>query len=146
MPFACVLAHDFSVQAALRCDPEEVRAALHNFPVAILDGPDSLLRISACNAQAELAGIAIGMTKAQAEQCRGLVMRRRAVEQERSEQAALLDCASRFSPCVEDTCPGAVTLDAAGTERIFGPPLKLAHELADAARAVGLEVDVAIAS
>src|SRR5690242_20202093 len=137
MPFSSVLAPDFAIQAAIRCEPAEQRAALRSFPIAILDGPDSLLRVFACNEQAGSAGIAIGMTKAQVEQCRGVVIRRRASKQEHAAQAALLDCAARFSPCVEDTCAGAVTLNMTGTERIFGPPLELARQLVEAAKTVG---------
>lgn len=144
--FCCVLVPNFSVQAALRLEPNATRPLLRQSPVAILDGPDSVLRVFACNERAAQLGIQIGMTKAQAEQCLGSILRKRVLADEEAAQAALLDSTSAFSPSVEDTVQGAVTLDIAGTERAFGPPAKLAQEIADAAKQVGLEVNVAVAA
>jgi len=144
--FCCVFVPNFSVQAALRLEPNATRPVLLQSPVAILDGPDSVLRVFASNERATQLGIQIGMTKAQAEQCLGIILRKRVLADEEAAQAALLDSTSAFSPSVEDTVQGAVTLDIAGTERAFGPPAKLAQEIADAAKQVGLDVNVAVAA
>jgi protein ImuB len=146
MLFACVFVPCFAVQASVRCEPEQKRLAWSNRPIAVFDGPDSLPRIFACNQQAQIAGIETGITKAQAAQCPGIILRKRDPEQEHAAQAALIDCASAFSPRVESTAQGIVTLDIDGTERIFGPVPKLLRLLAERASRIGLEVNVAAAS
>jgi hypothetical protein len=78
MRFAAIFVPDFAVQAAMRYQPGNTQN--RNQPVAILDGPDSLLRVFACNPAAQLAGVDIGMTKVQAEQCPGLVLHHSARE------------------------------------------------------------------
>jgi protein ImuB len=146
MLFACLHVPCFVVQASLRCEPEERRLAWSNRPVAILDGPDSLPRVVACNEAAQRAGVEPGITKAQAAQCPAIILRKRMPKQEQAAQDALVDCAAEFSPKVESTSPGIVSLDIEGTERIFGPPQKLLRTLAHHAARMGLEVNVAAAA
>jgi protein ImuB len=146
MLFACIFVPRFIVQASLRCEPEEKRQAWGHRPVAVLDGPESLPRVFACNERAQLAGVEPGITKAQAAQCPDIVLRKRMPKQEQAAQDALMDCAAEFSPKVESTAQGFVTLDIEGTERIFGPPQKLIRSLAHHAARVGLEVNIAAAS
>jgi len=143
MRFAAIFVPDFAVQAAMRCQPGNRQN--RNQPVAILDGPDSLLRVFACNPAAEAAGVEIGMTKVQAEQCRQLLLRKRIVEQENAAQSALIECALAFSPLVESTAAGAVLFEIAGTNRVFGPPQKLARQIVQSAARLGIEVNVASA-
>jgi len=57
-------------------------------------------------------------------------VRKRSAERETAAHAALLDCACGFSPRVEDTAADTVLLDLAGLERIFGPPAKMARDVA----------------
>jgi len=144
--FACLYAPDFPVQAALRLESEEKREGLKQIPVAILDGPATLLRVIALNGPARKAGIEIGMTKLQAEACGHAILRKRSPSHEESAQTALLDCASAFSPRVESTSPGTVTLDLAGTEKLFGSPQSAAQKLALAATKFGFDLHIAIAS
>lgn len=144
MRFAAIFVPDFALQAAMRCQPGNTRN--RNQPVAILDGPDSLLRVFVCNPTAQLAGVEIGVTKAQAEQCPGLVLQRRAIAQENTAQSALIECALAFSPLVESTTAGAVTFEIAGTDRMFGPPQKLARQIVQSAAQLGVEVNVALAA
>jgi protein ImuB len=146
MLFACVFVPRFAVQASLRCEPEEKRMAWSNRPVAVLDGPDSLPRVFASNERAQLAGVEPGITKAQAAQCPDIILRMRMPKQEQAAQDALIDCASEFSPKVESTSQGIVSLDIEGTEGIFGPPQKLIRTLAHHAARIGLEVNVAAAA
>jgi protein ImuB len=146
MLFACIFVPYFTVQASVRCEPEPRRMAWSNRPVAVLEGPESLPRVVATNEPAQLAGIEIGITKAQAAQCPGIVLRKRVPQQEQAAQDALIDCAAEFSPRVESTSLGIVTLDINGTERIFGPTQKLVRMLANHASRMGLEVNVAAAT
>jgi protein ImuB len=144
--FACLFTPDFPVQAALRLEPEEKRELLKQSPAAILDGPASLLRLMAINAAARAAGMEIGMTKLQAQACGHAWLRRRSLAQEESAQAALLDCASAFSPRVESTAAGTITLDLAGTQKLFGPAHSTAQKISLAAEKLGFDLNVAIAS
>src|SRR4051812_32218627 len=110
--FACIYVPDFPVQAVLLDEPKDQ-------PCALLDGPESLLKVVACNKAARSAGVSIGMTKLQAEVC-GIDLRKRSLEDEDSAQAILLDCAYGFSPRIEVTNPGTIVIDLTGSERLLG--------------------------
>jgi protein ImuB len=60
--------------------------------------------------------------------------------------AALLNCASTFSPRVEKTSAGTVVFDVEGLERLFGSYSEIAAKVADEVCARGLEANVAVAS
>src|SRR5262245_49978960 len=110
--FGCIHVYDFVVQAALLRESKAL-------PTALIDGPDSLLRVVACNAAARAAGVSSGMAKLQAEIC-GVSLRRRVQEHEDVAQAELIDCAYNFSPRIEITAPGTIIIDLAGSERLLG--------------------------
>ena len=63
-----------------------------------------------------------------------------------SGHAALLDCASAFSPRVEDTSANTVLLDIEGLDRLFGSTAELAQQLKRQLSELGLMANVAIAS
>src|SRR5581483_87476 len=106
MPFACLFVPCFPVQAVVRAEPELCRLKLHRAAIAVVDGPENMMRVIACNAAAENLGVYVGMTKTQAEQHPPLVVKKRSAALEESAQSALLDCAFSFSPRVESTAPG----------------------------------------
>jgi protein ImuB len=139
MPFACIYVPNFPVAAALRAEPE-----LQAQPVAIFEGKPPLETIIAVNEKA--AGIAPGMTKAQAELCAELALRPRSALQESAAHAALLDCAQSFSPCVEDAACDTVLLDLAGMESLFGSLPEMSCAIANRAVKLGLAANVAVAS
>ncbi len=143
MLFGCIHVPDFPVQTALRVDS---KTSLKADAVAVMDGPESLLKIVACNDGARRAGINPGMSKTQAEACPNVTLRKRVVEQEKSAQLALLDCGYGFSPRVESTCPGTITIDLTGTERLLGPQTKIGRQLAQCAETCGFGVNVALAA
>lgn len=142
MLFACIHVPDFPVQAALRA---ELKAESAAEAVALLDGPESLLKVVACNAPARRAGIALDMTKLEAEVCPGVVLRRRIAEEEESAQEALLDCGYSFSPRVESTGPGTIILDLTGSERLWSLA-QIGPLLQGRALALGFEVNAGIAA
>ena len=144
--FACLLVPDFPVQAALLWEPMDMRESLRRSPIAVLDGPSNLPRVLAVNDAARNAGIQVGMTKLQVETCGGVLLRKRSADHEDSAQAALLECANRFSPRVESTCPGTVILDLAGTEKLFGSLETTACKITVSARQVGFHLRIAIAA
>src|SRR5215472_5235413 len=145
MLFGCIHTPDFPVQASLRTEvATEISFQLD--PIAVLDGPESLLKVVACNERARNAGIALGMTKIQAEACPGVVLRKRIIDQEEAAQAALLDCACSFSPRVESTCAGSVIVDLTGAERLLGPRQEIGRQLTVRAAEHGFTVNVGLAA
>src|SRR5258707_2373241 len=124
MLFACLFAPDFPVQAVVRAE-DKLTACWHDRPVVVLDGPASMLRVVARNEAARRAGIEPGMTKRQAEICKDVILRNRSLDFEEAAHAALLECARGFSPRMESTATGTVTLDLAGTQALLGTPEKI---------------------
>jgi protein ImuB len=141
MPFACIFVPNFPVAAAFRAEPE-----LRAQAVAIFEGKPPLEKVFAVNEGAGRVGIALGMTKAQAELCSELRLRPRSFLQESAAHAALLDCAQSFSPCVEDAAVDTAILDLAGMESLFGTLPEIAHALFHCAAGLGLDVNVGVAS
>jgi protein ImuB len=60
--------------------------------------------------------------------------------------ALLLECASAFSPRVENTSKGTVVFDVEGLERMFGSYLQIAEQVAGQVRARGIQANVAVAA
>ncbi|HTR26439.1 MAG TPA: hypothetical protein VMI10_20885 [Terriglobales bacterium] len=144
--FACFYIPDFAVQAALLPELAETRVSLRATPLAMLDGPTSLPRVFATNQAARRAGIQIGMTKLQVETYGGVLLRKRSVAVEDSAQCALVNFASKFSPRVESTCPGAAILDLAGMEKLLGPWPDAMREIITRADEIGFDLHVAMAT
>lgn len=126
------------MQAVLRRDSQTV-------PVALFDGPASLLKVVACNKAARSAGVYVGMSKLQAEVC-GVTLIRRDQKNEESAHAELVDCAYHFSPKVEATSPGTIIIDLAGSERLLGTGRTLAQIILGEVTKHGFESNVNIAS
>src|SRR3989442_3533490 len=144
--FGCLFVPDFPVQAALRLEPNATREVLKRSPVAVLDGPSSLLKVMALNDAARKVGIEIGMSNLQVETCDGVLLRKRSADNEEAAQSTLLECASAFSPRVESTCPSTVILDLAGTEKLFGPPERACCKIMVSARQIGFHLRIAVAA
>jgi len=136
------VAHDFPVQAALQ---SETGISFHADPVAVVDGPDSLLKVYACNGPARRAGVSPGMTKAQAEICTQVALRKRSAERELQAHAVLLECGFGFSPRVESTCPGTVIVELTGSERLLGTAQAIGRQMVESAASRGLAVNVGLA-
>src|SRR5215471_4856262 len=142
MLFASIFVPDFPVEALLRVEPE-----LRSQRVAVLQGKPPLQKIFAVNKNARHAGLESGMTRLEAEAWPNLAIRCRCTLQEAAAHAALLDCAQAFSPRVEDNARDTIVLDISGSESLFGPPAKLAQDLAQRASHLGFpEANVAVAS
>jgi protein ImuB len=144
--FACLFVPDFAVQAALLLEPGGTREGLKRSHIAVLDGPSNLLKVMALNDAARNLGIKAGMTKLQVEACGGISLRKRSADNEAAAQAALLECASAFSPRVESTAPGTAILDLAGTEKLFGSKEKTSCKIAVRARQMGFHLRLAVAA
>lgn len=132
---------DFPVEAMVRSEPE-----LRSQAVAVLEGKPPSQKIFAANALAHDIGLVEGMTKLQAEAWPGVALRCRSTLQESAAHAALLDCAQSFSPRVEDSASDTLVLDISGSDALFGPPAKLARDLAQRVSDIGMECNVAVAA
>ena len=142
--YACLYAREFPLQAILRLRPE-----LRGNPVAVLDGRPPLEMICSMNRAARLSGVALGMTRVEAEAIQGLRLLPRSIECETAAREVLLECAANFSPRIEVTggetwC--ACLLDIAGTERLFGPPAEVAHRMREALAGAGFRASVAVSA
>ena len=139
--YACVHAAEFPAQALLR-----LRTDLQTEPVAVLDGPTAQETVCSLNRHAVRRGAVLGMTRLEAEGISGLQLLSRSAEVETAAHAVLLECASKFSPRIEEASDGtgcALMLDIAGMELLFGPPEKLAERLRDEMATAGFRVSVA---
>jgi protein ImuB len=144
--FACLFVPDFSVQAVLRLEPEDRREVLKQSPIAILEGPASMPRITGMNDAARRAGIELDMTKLQVETCGRVWLCKRSVHHENAAQSALQDCAAGFSPRVESTAPGTVILDLSGTEKLHGGVEMVGRKIAERAAEFGFDLNIAFAA
>lgn len=108
--FAAIVLPNFSLQAALRHEPERLAC-----PIALVDGADAKAVVLQSTAEARAAGVEEGMTPAQAlARCPQIVIRARSHAQEQAAQATLLQCAHAFSPSIESTAPGICTMGLKG--------------------------------
>ncbi len=158
MLFASIHVPDFPVQAALRSEAGDAQGeklsreslspklSYLKDQIAVLDGPANQMKVVACNEPARRAGIEIGMTNLQAEALPSVILRKRVLDHEYVAQAALLECAGKFSPRLESTCPGMVIIDLTGTERLSGTRKKIAEKIGASVEEYGLSVNVALAS
>jgi protein ImuB len=146
--YACLHAREFPLQAMLR-----VRPALRQKILAVLDGEPPFEQVCSINARARALGITRGMTQAEMEVFPDAVLLRRSLAEEAVAKTALLECASRFSPRVEDRSHGesfdesfTAVIDIAGTEKLFGAPLQLGTKLRKLAGTLGIQASVVISS
>jgi protein ImuB len=152
--YACLYVHEFPAQAMLRLRPQ-----LKDTPVVILEGTPPRQTVCSRNARAAALGIETGTTRAELDVFPGVTHLPRSLAEEASAHTALLQCAGQFSPRVECLTPNpnlcqmsdtiadthfCAILDIAGTEKLIGPPEKLAKKLLHAARALGLHAAVVI--
>jgi protein ImuB len=142
--YACVYAAGFPAQAWLR-----LRTDLESEPVAVLEGRAPIEAVCSLNRLARLKGVAVGMTRLEAESIPEVHLLARSVETEAAARAALLECAAHFSPRMEDASQGTVcscVLDITGTERLFGAPQTLAERLRAALASAGFRVSITVSS
>lgn len=142
--FAAVHAAEFPAQAILRLRPD-----LQSNPVVILDGKSPEEYVCSLNLHARKRGIVQSMTRLEVEELSGIHMLSRSFETEHAARTVLLECASQFSPRIEETFTNnacGFVLDISGTERLFGPPEKLAQNLRTAITALGFQTSISIST
>jgi protein ImuB len=142
--FAAIHAAEFPAQSILRLRPD-----LQSHPVAILEGVAPQENVCSLNLHARKRGVVPGMTRLEVEELTGIHLPSRSLPTEQSARAVLLECASQFSPRIEETFAAnacGFVLDISGTERLFGPPLKLAQSLRAAIVAAGFRASICVGS
>jgi protein ImuB len=145
--YACLYAREFPAQAMLR-----LRPVLQPSPVAVLQGEPPRQWVCSRNRRAATLGVAAGMTRAEMDVFPSVTLLSRSIAEESSTCTALLQVAGQFSPRIELVAPGetdsafCAILDIAGTEKLFGPPEKLAKNLLEAVRALGIRAAVVVSS
>lgn len=140
--YACVCAKEFPAQALLRLRPE-----LRKRACVVMEGEPPLEQVCSLTRRARALGIARGMTKTEVETFPEAIELARSAQEEAATTSALLECAGAFSPRVEDRSENGVflcALDIAGTERLFGPPQKLAQTLLERMHALGIAACIAV--
>ncbi|MEO6325576.1 MAG: hypothetical protein ABIQ65_13210, partial [Thermoanaerobaculia bacterium] len=142
--FACAAVPLFPLAARLRSEPD-----LRAESVAIFEGNGTSAHVIAATRSARQAGIQPGMTLPQARALvPKLIARGRDRQSEQAAQDALLDVAETFSPRIEETDQGVVTLDVDGLERRFAGEFRerdLGQALSAAVGRTGLPARVGIA-
>jgi nucleotidyltransferase/DNA polymerase involved in DNA repair len=104
--FAVLYLPDFELQAALRHEPE-----LRAQPVALLENEEAKATIFQLTPSAAKAGVSAGMTPSQGlARCLSLIIKSRALEQEKIAGDILLHHAATLAPEIEATAPGICTV------------------------------------
>lgn len=142
--FAAIYTAEFPAQAILRLRPD-----LQSQSVVTLDGPPPQERVCSLNLHARKRGVVPGMTRLEVEDLGGIEILSRSEPTEVAARTVLLECVSHFSPRIEECFPStacAFVLDISGSERLFGPPDKLAHNLRAALATTGFRASIAVSS
>ena len=155
--YLCAWAAEFPAQALLR-----LRTDWQTEPAVVLDGRAPEEWVCSLNRLAERRGAAVGMTRLEAESMQGLRLLKRSAESETAARAVMLECATKFSPRIEEVggaglneadtievCSGtacAFVLDITGTERLFGPPAQLAERLREELAGAGFRAAIAVSA
>jgi len=141
--YACIFAEDFPLQALVRNRPELTSAAC-----AVLDGKLSAQKVCSANAKAQAYGVHLGITQVELNTIASIVVLERSRSEEDSARSALLECADRFSPAIEEKSSDTAflcVLDITGTDKYCGPASILGRALLDAVKAIGMRACVTIA-
>ncbi|MGH9563456.1 MAG: DNA polymerase Y family protein [Terracidiphilus sp.] len=140
--YACVCVKEFPAQALLRLRPE-----LRERACVVMKGDPPLHQVCSMNLKARSIGMAYGMTKTEVETFPQAAILKHSLKSENTAKAALLECAAGFSPRVEECSQNRIFLcviDIAGTEKLFGQPHILAHNLLSRAQALGFAASIAV--
>jgi protein ImuB len=142
--YACLHVADLPVQALLR-----LRHDLKSLPIAVLQGSAPHETVCSINQHARQRGASVGMSRLEAEGVADLFLLSRSPESETAASSVILECASQFSPRIEqlsDSTSCILMLDITGTERLFGPAARLAQSLRLALINAGFRASIAISS
>jgi len=125
--FATIYLPNFYLQAATRHQPE-----LRTKPVALIEQHERRLVVVQLNEAAEKVGICKEMTPSQAlARYLQIVIKTRVQSQEKSVHEILLHHAFTLSPFVENTVPGACTIQFTDNRGLHGKISRVIEQLAE---------------
>jgi protein ImuB len=108
--FAAIYIHDFSLQSALRHEPELIPKT-----VVLMDPALTKPCVIQLTPTARASGICEGMSPSQAmARCGNLLVKTRSLPQEQAAMEVLMQTAYAFSPYIEATLPGVCTIELKG--------------------------------
>lgn len=123
--FAAIVIPNFSLQAALRHEPD-----LREFPVALVSDDSPRSPVTQQTQAAAQFGVSPGLSSTQAKaRCQKILFRVRSPQQEESAQEILLECAYESAAYIESTGPGVCTLDLRGLPLVKADDLCATLEL-----------------
>lgn len=140
--YACLCVREFPAQAMLRLRPE-----LRESACVVMEGDPPVELVCSLNRRARRLGLVCSMTKVEVETFEHVAVLKRSVAEESAAREALLECAGRFSPRVEECSTDGIFLcviDIAGTEKLFGAPEVLANSVSTQVRQLGFSAYVAV--
>ncbi len=140
--YLCVYAQEFPVQAMLRLRPE-----LRETPVVVMEGEVPFQQVCSLNHHAHKLGVLPGMSRAEMDSFPSAILLKRSSTEEQATGLALLELAGTFSPRIEaisDSNTFNCVLDIAGTEKLFGPPQRIAILVSDALITLGIRASIAV--
>lgn len=124
--FATIYLPNFCLQAVTRHQP-----GLCEKPLALIEEQERKPVVIQLNEAAENAGIRKGMTPSQALARLWVVIKVRALTQEKSIQEILLHYAFTLSPFVEDTAPGVCTVQFTNCRNLSEKVGRVIEQLAE---------------
>jgi protein ImuB len=139
--YLCVYARQFPLQAMLRLRPE-----LRRKSVAVMEGELPFQQVSSFNHSARKLGVVAGMSRAEMDSFPSVTLLKRSAAEEQAARLAMLESAQRFSPRIEETSSNhnfGCVLDIAGSEKLFGPPQRVAIRVKETLAALDLRVSIA---
>jgi protein ImuB len=142
--YACLHVRELPAQALLRLRPE-----MRSRAVAVVEGEPPLEQVCSANSLALANGALHSMTRVELESIPTITIMRRSLHQESALRSALLECAARFTPRVEEiraSCEYTCMLDIAGSERLLGTPQKIAAAIHDYIQTLGIHAAIVIGS
>ena len=134
--YACIYAKEFAVQTMLRLRPE-----LRERACVVMEGEPPSQQVCSLNTKARLLGLIRGMTVVEVDTFPTVAVLPRSRKEEASTRAALLECASKFSPHLEDCSEDLsflCVLDITGTEKLLGTAETVARSLLSHAKSLGI--------
>jgi protein ImuB len=114
-----------------------------------MDGEPPFEEVCSLNTKARLLGIQRGMRRTDVDGFPAATILTRSLKTESATRKIFLESAGMYSPRIEEssgTTYFLCTIDIAGTERMFGPPEKLACRLSEHLRSLSLSAHVIISS
>jgi protein ImuB len=142
--YLCIYAREFPVQAMLRFRPE-----LRQKPVVVMEGEVPFQQVCSFNHPAHKLGVFAGMSRAEMDSFPSVTLLKRSTAEERAARLTLLESAGSFSPRIEEISGNytfGCVLDIAGSEKLFGPPQRIAMRIKESLATLGLRTSIAVSS